>query len=123
MNVWLDTMLSMYLLAYSAGTGFTSKELCIDVSVSSNLSFFLVDPSLTISYGSFLPTCANHLSGVLSVLSMDFDNSAFSAFLCKETDASSITALSPELACFTGSVLWEIHESKIKIEKQKLPTV
>ena len=116
-------MLSMYLLAYSAGTGSTSEELCVDVSVSSNLSFLLVDPSLTLSYGSFPHTCASHLSEVLSVLSIDFDNSAFSAFLFRETDASSITASSPELTCFTGSVLWEIDESKIKIEKQKLPTV
>ena len=54
---------------------------------------------------------------------MEFDNSAYSAFLFKETEASPIAASSPELTCFTASILWEIRENIIGIERQKLPTV
>ena len=46
--------MSLYLLAYSVSTGSRYQEHFVDVSVSSNLSSFLVGPSLTISDGSFL---------------------------------------------------------------------
>ena len=104
-NVQLETKLSMYLLAYSASTGSRSQEHSVDVSISSNISFFFVGPSLTASDGSFLPTCSNPLSGVSSLFSMEFDHSAFSAFLFKKTEASPISASSPELTCFTASIL------------------
>ena len=54
---------------------------------------------------------------------MELDNSAYFAFPFKETEASPIAASSPELTCFTASILWEIRENITGIESQKLPTV
>ena len=74
---------------------------------------FLVGPSLTKSDGSFLLTCSKPVYGVLFLLSMEFDNSVFFAFLFKETKVSPIAASSPELTCSTAPILWEILEKII----------
>ena len=103
----------MEVLAYSASTGSRSQEHFGDVSVSSNLPLFLSGPSLTTLDGSFLPTCYNPLSGVLTLLSKEFGNLAFCSFLVEETEASSIAASSPEVACLTTSILWKIRENII----------
>ena len=108
----------MYLLSYSASTGSRSQEHSADVSVCSNLPFFLVGSSLNGSDGSFLPTCSNNLYGVSSLLSMEFDNSAFFGFLFKETEANPIAASSPELTCFTASILWEMCGNIIRIKRE-----
>ena len=110
-NVLLETKLSLYLLACSASTGSRSQEHSEDISVSSNLPFFFVGPSLITSDGSFLSTYSNTLSGVSTLLSKEFDNSEFSAFLFKETEPSPIAAFSPELTCCTASILREIREN------------
>ena len=54
---------------------------------------------------------------------MEFDNTAFSAFLFEEAEARPITAFSPELTYFIASILWEIRKNIIKIERQKLSAV
>ena len=113
----------MYLLVYSAITGSRSQEHSVDVSVTSNLPFFLVGPPLTTSDESFLPTCSNPLSVVSSLILMEFDNSGFSAFLFKETEASFIPASIPELTWFTASLLWEIRENIFRIKRERLPNV
>ena len=86
-----------------------------------NFFFYLGGSSLTISDGSFLPTCSNPPSGVMSLLSMEFVNSVFSAFLFKKT--SPVAVSSPEMSYFTGSIRRKIPENIIKIERQKLPIV
>ena len=106
----------MYLLTYLASTGSRSQEDSLDVSASSDLLLLLMSLLLTISDWSFLPIWFNPLSGVLSLLSMEFDNSVSAAFLFIETVASPIVASFPELTCFTAFILWEICES-IKIER------
>ena len=54
---------------------------------------------------------------------MEFDNSGFSAFLFKETEASFIPASFPELTWFTASILWEIRENIFRIKRERLPNV
>ena len=51
---------------------------------------------------------------------MEFDNSAFSAFLFKVTEARPIAASSPELTYFTASIVWEIRENIIRIKRERL---
>ena len=65
-----------------------------------------------------MPTCSNR-AGILSLLSMELDNSAFSAFLFKEAEASPIAPSSPELTGYTAPILWEICENIIRIKRER----
>ena len=50
---------------------------------------------------------------------MEFNNSAFFAFLFKETKASPIAASSPELTCSDIDIIWELRENIIRIKRER----
>ena len=54
---------------------------------------------------------------------MEFNNSAFSAFLFKETEASPITAYSNKMTCFDEFILSEICGKINKNKRQNLRTI
>ena len=115
----LDTKLFMYMLEYSASTRSRSQDYSAEVSFSSNLFFFLGDTSLT-SNGSFPSTYSKSIFRILSGLSTEFVNSAFSLLLFEEIDASPFTTSSNETTCFTASILWELCESISKWRTESL---